>query len=84
MFKDFIKNEKLRNPYFWLAVFALIFSAGGVDFETLTSWKLLFEAVLGILNNPVSCVAIITAMLGIWNDNSSKGLDKIKMNKKQK
>ena len=25
--------EKLKNPYFWLSVFALIFSAAGIDFE---------------------------------------------------
>ena len=69
-------NDKLKNPYFWLSVFALIFSASGVDFYQLTSWKLLFIALLGILQNPVSVVAVITAFLGIWNDNSTKGLDR--------
>ena len=69
-------KEKFKNPYFWLSVFALIFSAAGIDFNQLTSWVLLGEALLGILNNPVSIIAIITAFLGIWNDNSTKGLDK--------
>lgn len=69
-------NEKFKNPYFWLSVFALIFSAAGVDFNQLTSWQLLGQAMFGILQNPVSIVAIITAFLGIWNDNSTKGLDK--------
>ena len=69
-------NDKLKNPYFWLSVFALIFSASGVDFYQLTSWKLLFNSLLGILQNPVSVVAVITAFLGIWNDNSTKGLDR--------
>ena len=69
-------KDKLKNPYFWLSTFALIFSASGVDFNQLTSWVLLGEALLGILNNPVSIVAIVTAFLGIWNDNSTKGLDK--------
>ena len=69
-------KDKLKNPYFWLSTFALIFSASGVDFNQLTSWSLLAEALLGILNNPVSIIAIITAFLGIWNDNSTKGLDK--------
>lgn len=69
-------KEKFKNPYFWLSTFALIFSASGVDFNQLTSWVLLGEALLGILNNPVSIVAIVTAFLGIWNDNSTKGLDK--------
>lgn len=71
-------KEKLKNPYFWLSTLALIFSASGIDFETLTSWRLLGEAFLSILQNPVAVVAVITAFLGIWNDNSTKGLDKIK------
>lgn len=79
--KDLFSNVKFRNPYFWLSVFALIFSASGVDFNQLTSWALLGEALIGILSNPVAIVSIITAFLGIWNDNSTQGLDKIK-NKK--
>ena len=76
-------QDKIRNPYFWLSIFALIFSASGVDFNQLTSWSLLAQALLGILSNPVSVVAVITAFLGIWNDNSTKGLDKIKTKKEK-
>lgn len=77
--KQFLLNHpKLRNPYFYLSVVALIFSASGVDFNQLTSWTLLGQALLNIVNNPVSVVAVITAFLGIWNDNSTKGLDGIK------
>ena len=67
--------EKLKNPYFWLSVIALVFSASGVEFSDLTSWALLGQALVGIVMNPVSVVAVITALLGIWNDNSTKGLD---------
>lgn len=78
-------NNKLKNPYFWLSVFALIFSAAGIDFQQLTSWELLYRALLDILLNPVSIIAIITAFLGIWNDNSTKGLDRLydKVDRKQ-
>lgn len=77
--KQFLLNHpKLRNPYFYLSVVALIFSASGVDFNQLTSWQLLGQALLNIVDNPVSVVAVITAFLGIWNDNSTKGLDGIK------
>ena len=75
-------NGKLKNPYFWLSVFALIFSASGIDFQTLTSWQLLAQALIDILMNPVAIVAVITAFLGIWNDNSTKGLDGLTSNKK--
>lgn len=71
-------KKKLKNPYFWLSAIALIFSASGVDFNALTSWKLLGEALFGIVQNPVAVVAVITAFLGIWNDNSTKGLDRLK------
>ena len=76
--KEFLNNAKFRNPYFWLSIFALIFSASGIEFNTLTSWQLLGEEIINILNNPVSIVSVITAMLGIWNDNSTKGMDKLK------
>ena len=76
--KEFFANSKFKNPYFWLSMFALIFSASGIEFNTLTSWQLLGDALLSILNNPVAVVAVITAMLGIWNDNSTKGMDKLK------
>lgn len=69
-------NAKFKNPYFWLSVFALIFSASGIEFNTLTSWSLLGQALFSIIQNPVAIIAVITAFLGIWNDNSTKGLDK--------
>ena len=71
-------KDKLKNPYFYLSTIALIFSASGVDFNELTSWALLGQALIGILNNPVSVVAVITAFIGIYNDNGTKGLDKFK------
>ena len=71
-------NNKLKNPYFYLAVIGVIFSASGVDFNQLTSWSLLRGALISIINNPVCVVAVITALLGIWNNNSIKGLDKFK------
>lgn len=80
--KDFLdKHPKLKNPYFYLSVIALIFTASGVDFQQLTNWNLLGEALLGIVNNPVAVVAVITSFIGIWNDNSTPsidGLDKLK------
>ena len=72
------KYPKFKNPYFYLSVIGLIFSASGIDFNELTSWHLLGEALIDILNNPVCVIAVITAFLGIWNDNSTKGLDRIK------
>jgi hypothetical protein len=81
--KEFFSNPKLRNGYFWLSLVALIFSAAGIDFNALTDWNLFGHALLSIINNPVSVVAVITAMLGIWNNNSEPGLDKLKQPKEK-
>lgn len=75
--KQFFSNPKLRNPYFWISLIALIFSAAGIDFNALTDWGLFGQALLSIVNNPVSVVAVFTALVGIWNNNDTKGLDKL-------
>ena len=77
--KDFLdKHPKLKNPYFWLSIVGLLFASAGIDFGDLTSWQLLGEALMSILQNPVSIVAVLTAFVGIWNNNDTKGLDGLK------
>ena len=77
--KQFLdKHPKLKNLYFWLSIVGLLFASAGIDFQTLTSWQLLGEALISILNNPVSVVAVLTALVGIWNNNDTPGLDSIK------
>ena len=77
--KDFLdKHPKLKNPYFWLSIVGLLFASAGIDFQTLTSWQLLGQALMSILSNPVAILAVLTSLVGIWNDNSTKGLDRIK------
>ena len=77
--KQFLnKHPKLKNPYFWLSIVGLLFASAGIEFNTLTSWQLLAEALLSILKNPVSIVAVLTALVGIWNNNDTPGLDGIK------
>lgn len=74
--KDFLKNPKFKNPYFWIGLISIIFASAGVDMNTLTSWNALGQAVLGILQNPVAVMAVVGGILGVFNDNGTKGLDK--------
>lgn len=67
-------KNRFKNPYFWLGLGGVIFSAAGIDFKTLTSWSLLGEALLSILANPVAVVAVIAAVIGVCVDTSTKGL----------
>lgn len=71
------QNQKFKNPIFWLSLIAIMFASAGVEFNTLTSWKLLGESFLSILANPVSVVSVIVAVIGVFNDNSTKGIDKL-------
>ena len=71
------QNQKFKNPIFWLSLIAIMFASAGVEFNTLTSWKLLGESFLSILANPVSVVSVIVAIIGVFNDNSTKGIDKL-------
>lgn len=67
-------KKRFKNPYFWLGLGGVIFSSAGVDFNTLTSWNLLGDALLNILANPVAIVAVIAALIGVCVDPSSQGL----------
>lgn len=81
--KQFLQNPKFKNPIFWTSLIAIIFASAGVEFNTLTSWQLLGESFLSILANPVAVVAVIVAVVGVFNDNSTKGIDKL-IDKKKK
>ena len=70
-------KDKLRNPYFLLGIVAVIFASAGVDVATLSSWPLLVAALLSIVNNPFTLLCVIFALLAMFNDNSTPGLDGI-------
>ena len=68
-------KNKLRNPYFLLGIVAVIFASAGVDVATLSSWPLLAAALLSIVNSPFTLLCVIFALLAMFNDNSTSGLD---------
>ena len=74
--KEFLKNPKLKNPFFFFFLISIVFSSVVVVFNTLTSWGALGTAVIGIFQNPVSLMAVIGGILGVFNDNGTQGLDK--------
>lgn len=76
-------NPKFKNPVFIAGIIAVLFGSAGVDFQTLTSWHLLFEAIIGILQNPVSIMAVVVALYAQWNNNDTKQLDRITIREKK-
>lgn len=68
--------KRLKNPAFWtglISLILLIFSSAGLNFNDMTTWNALWGAIITILSNPVSIVAIIGSLVGISADTSSKG-----------
>lgn len=84
--KQFLdKHPKLKNPMFYIGLIAIIFASAGIDATTLTSWNLLLTALLSIVENPFTLICVIIAVVGVFNDNSTSGIDgleKFKINKK--
>ena len=67
-------NNRFKNVYFWLGLIGVFFTAGGVDFNTLTSWNLLFASIFDIFKNPASLMGVIMAMVGVFVDPSTPGI----------
>ena len=65
---------RVKNPYFWIGLIAVILAAVGVSPECLTSWAILWEKVIGLLGNPFAIGCTIVAVIGYVNDPTTKGL----------
>ena len=65
-------KDRLKNPYFIIGLIGVVFSAAGIDFESLTNWSILWQNVLSILNNPFLLVSVITALIGVFVDPTTK------------
>ncbi|MGL6104597.1 phage holin [Romboutsia sp.] len=68
------KNKRIKNPFFWIGLVGIFFTAANVDFNTLTSWVLLLESIKNIFSNPVTTIAVIAAILGVFVDPTTSGL----------
>ncbi len=64
---------RVKNIYFWLGLIGVVFSAAGLDFNTMTNWQLLMEGLISIISNPVAIVSVIAAIVGVCVDTSTPG-----------
>lgn len=67
-------NNRFKNIYFYIGIIGVIFASAGVSFETLTSWRLLAESLVGILANPVAVMAVTMGILGVIVDPTTPGI----------
>ena len=67
-------KDRFKNPYFILGLFGIVFSAAGINVETLTNWGLLWKGILSILSNPFLLASVVAAIIGVFVDPSTQGL----------
>ena len=70
---------RIKNPYFWIGIVAVILSAVGVTPETFTSWNVLLIQVKELLSNPYAIGCVIIALIGYVNDPTTAGLKDSKL-----
>ena len=69
---------RMKNPIFWaqiaVAVISPILVGLGLQWQNMTSWGTLFEAILKALENPIIVVAIVGSVWTALTDPTTQGL----------
>ena len=65
---------RIKNPWFWIGIGAIILSAMGVDPAMFTSWSSVWTAVLNLLTNPFQLFTVILAVLAVFIDPTTAGI----------
>lgn len=65
---------RFKNPWFWLGLIGLFFTAIGVSPETLTSWAALKQALIDFAGNPFLIGTAAIALLGQFIDPTTAGV----------
>lgn len=68
-------EPRMKNPWFWVGLVAIMIAASGIDPEALTSWNLVIDAFATIFMNPVKLFAVLLAGLGVFVNPTTKGLN---------
>ena len=65
---------RFKNPWFWVGLIGLFFTAIGVSPETLTSWAALRQALVDFIGNPFMIGSAAIALLGQFIDPTTAGV----------
>lgn len=76
-------KARMKNPYFWVGLAAVVMTAVGVNPETFTSWEILRQQLGALLGNPFLLGTAFLAVLGVLTDTSTKGLGDNKQTEKK-
>ena len=65
---------RIKNPWFWVGIGAIILSAMGVDPSMFTSWGLVWDAIVDLFTNPFQLVSVALAVLAVFIDPTTAGV----------
>ena len=65
---------RLKNWAFWLGLGAAILAAMNVSPEMFTSWNLVWQELVALVNNPFRLGCVILAIGGVFVDPTTSGL----------
>ena len=69
---------RVKNPVFWvsiaIATITPILAYFGISWESLTTWKALWDIFVQAVSNPVVIVAVISSLYTAIIDPTTKGL----------
>lgn len=58
-------KEKIKDVYFWIGLIGVIGTAMGIKLEMLTSWGILYDALVDLFSNPFKLVTVAMAIIGV-------------------
>lgn len=66
-------KRRIKRWDFWVAIAGAVIAGSGIAVGDLTSWTAVGNALLGVVTNPVTLVAVIAAIHGVVIDPTTKG-----------
>lgn len=67
-------NNRFKNPYFWTGLVAIIIASSGIEVSELTTWSVLADKLVGIVQNPLTLASVGMAVLGVFVNPTTKGI----------
>lgn len=65
---------RVKNPFFWIGLGAIIITAMGANPEMFTSWQIVKEQFIALVSNPFMLVSVAIAVIGYIQDPTTQGL----------
>lgn len=65
---------RIKNPWFWIGIGAIILSSMGVDPAMFTSWGTVWKAIVDLFTNPFQLFTVAIAVLAVFIDPTTAGI----------